>query len=140
MVLSFHKLPTPFLCFVLLGVLSCCASAGAGLEGVFFPLEDLAVEARKDSPDYFRTGKNHYKPVILDSSESFIRIKYLSVGPNARHEQVKQLMSEHCHGVYIETSRVELRGYDTVEAECTHDSVLLREGSAQGTFASITKN
>ena len=55
-----------------------------------------------------------------------MRIKYLSVGPNAEHEQVKQLMSEHCHGAYIETSREELRGYDTVEAECTHDPVSLQ--------------
>ena len=49
-----------------------------------------------------------------------IQIKYLSVDPNAEHEQVKQLISEHCHGAYIETSRKELRGYDIVEAECTH--------------------
>ncbi len=54
-----------------------------------------------------------------------IRIKYLSIGPNAEHEQVKQLMLEHCQGAYIETSRVELRGYTTVEAECTHVPVSL---------------
>jgi len=59
------------------------------------------------------------------SNKDMIQIKYLSVGPNAEHEQVKQLMSDHCHGAYIETSRVELRGYDTVEAECTHDPVSL---------------
>jgi hypothetical protein len=116
----FPKFTTPFLCIVLLGVLSGCASGGFGLEGVFFPLEDLADEARRDSPDYYRTGKNHYKPVILTTNENNIRIKYLSVGPNAEHEQVKQLMSEHCHGAYTETSRVELRGYDYVEAECNH--------------------
>ena len=57
------------------------------------------------------------------SNKEMIRIKYLSVGPNAEHEQVKQLMSEHCDGAYIETSRVELSGYDTVEAECTHDTI-----------------
>ena len=76
-----------------------------------------------EGPYSHRTGKNHYKPVILTSNEDMIRIKNLSVGPNAEHEQVKQLMSEHCHGAYIETSRVELRGYDTVEAECTHDII-----------------
>ena len=119
MTLAFHTLPTPFLCLVLLGVLSGCASAGAGLEGIFFPLEDLADEARKDSPDYYRTGKNHYKPVILNSSESVIRIKYLSVGPNAEHEQVTQLIFDHCDGTYIETNRVELRGYTIVDADCT---------------------
>ena len=79
-----------------------------------------------EGPDSHRTGKNHYEPVILYSTKDWIRIKYLSVGPNAEHEQVKQLMSEHCHGAYIETSRVELRGYDTVEAECTHGTESLQ--------------
>jgi hypothetical protein len=123
---GFHKLTTPFLCLVLLGVLSACASVGSGLEGVFFPLEDLANEARRDSLDYYRTGKNHYKPVILTSSESMIRIKYLSVGPNAEHEQVVQLITEHCDGTYIETNRVELRGYTIVDAECTHGAESLQ--------------
>ena len=122
MALGFHKSPTPFLCLVLLGVLSACASVGTGLEGVFFPLADLADEARKDSPDYYRTGKNHYKPVILTSSESVIRIKYLSAGPNAEHAQVTQLIFDHCDGTYTETNRVELRGYTTVEAECTNSA------------------
>ncbi len=113
---GFHKSLTPFLCLVLLGVLSGCAG---GLEGVFFPLEDLAHEAYMDSPDYYRTGKNHYEPVILYSTKDWIRIKYLSVGPNAEHEKVIQLIFEHCDGTYIETIRAELRGYTTVEAECT---------------------
>jgi hypothetical protein len=112
---DFHKLPTPFLCLVLLGVLSGCV----GLEGVFFPLEDLATEAYMDSPDYYRTGKNHYEPVILTSSKDRISVKYLNVGPNAEHEQVVQLITEHCDGNYTETNRAELRGYTTVEAECT---------------------
>jgi hypothetical protein len=119
MTLGFHKMPTPLLCLVLLGVLSGCASGGSGLEGVFFPLEDLANEARRDSPDYYRTGKNHYEPVILYSTKDWIRIKYLSVGPNAEHEKVVQLITEHCDGNYTETIRAELRGYTTVEAECT---------------------
>ena len=109
---------------VLLGLLSGCI--GYGLEGVLFPLEDLYWEAKLDSPELYRTGKNHYEPVILTSNEDMVRIKYLSVGPNAEHEQVKQLMFDHCHGAYIETSRVELRGYDTVEAECTHDTESLQ--------------
>jgi hypothetical protein len=71
-------------------------------------------------PDSHRTGKNHYEPVILTSNENMVRIKYLSVGPNAEHEQVAQLIIEHCDGTYIETNRAELRGYTTVEAECTH--------------------
>ena len=87
-----------------------------------------------DSPDLYRTGKNHYEPIILMSNKEKIRIKYLSVGPNAEHEQVRQLMSEHCHGAYTETSRVELRGYDTVEAECTHDTVSIHVSSATASF------
>ena len=77
-------------------------------------------------PNSRRTGKNHYEPVILTSNEDGVRIKYLSVGPNAEHEQVKQLILDHCHGAYFETSRVELRGYDTVEAECTHGTESLQ--------------
>ena len=109
---------------VLYGLLSGCI--GYGLEGVLFPLEDIAREAYLDSPELYRTGKNHYEPTTLASNKDMIRIKYLSIGPNAEHEQVKQLMSDHCHGAYIETSREELRGYDTVVAECTHDPVSLQ--------------
>jgi hypothetical protein len=71
-------------------------------------------------PEPWNTGKNHYEPIVLASNKDIMRIKYLSVGPNAEHEQVKQLISDHCHGAYIEVSRVELRGYTTVEAECNH--------------------
>ena len=116
MTLCFHKLTTPFLCLVLLGVLSGCS----GLEGVFFPLEDLAREAYLDLPDSHRSGKNYYEPVILIANEKILIIRYLSVGPNAEHEQVTQLISDHCNGAYIETNRLELRGYTTVDAECIH--------------------
>ena len=71
-------------------------------------------------PNSHRTGKNYYEPVILTSNEDMVRIKYLNVGPNAEHEQVTQLISDHCDGAYIETNRVVLRGYTTVDAECTH--------------------
>jgi hypothetical protein len=123
MIPGFHKLPTPFLCFLLLGVLSGCV---IGLEGIFYPLEDLAHEAKMDSPDYYRTGKNHYEPMIIDSNKDWIRVKYLSVGPNAEHEQVVQLIIEHCDGTYLETNRAELRGYTTVEAECTRGAESLQ--------------
>ena len=112
MTLGFHKLPILFLCLVLFGVLSGC-SASDVVHVAMTPPPD-------EGPNSHRTGKNHYKPVILTSNEDMIRIKYLSVGPNAEHKQVKQLMSEHCHGAYLETSRAELRGYTTVNAECTH--------------------
>ena len=103
---------------VLYGLLSGC--------GVLLPLEDLYREAKLDSPELYRTGKNQYEPIILMSNKDMIQIKYLSVGPNAEHEQVTQLISDHCDGAYIETSRVELRGYDTVEAECTHGTKSLQ--------------
>jgi len=83
---------------------------------------NLPVNKPRD-PYSQRTGKNFYAPVIHTSNEDMISIKYLSVGPNAEHEQVRQLMFDHCHGAYIETSRVELRGYDTVSAECTYDTI-----------------
>ena len=105
---------------VLYGLLSGC------VVNVLAPLEDLYGGAKLDSPELYRTGKNHYDPVILMSNKDMIRIKYLSVGPNAEHEQVTQLISEHCHGTYIETSLVELRGYTTVDAECTHGTESLQ--------------
>lgn len=80
----------------------------------------LAEDIKGSDPDSSKTGKNHYEPVILDSNENMVRIRYLSVGPNAEHEQVTHLISDHCDGAYIESDRVELRGYTTIEAECTH--------------------
>lgn len=108
-----HNLLTPFLWLVLLGLLSGCTYL------------DVVTVAMIPSPDADpnETGKNHYEPIILTFNKDMIRIKYLSVGPNAEHEQVKQLMFDHCHGAYIETSRVELRGYDIVEADCTKNAV-----------------
>lgn len=88
--------------------------------------QGILSETARPDPEPWMTGKNRYEPIILASNEDMIQIKYLSVGPNAEHEQVKQLMSGHCHGAYVETSRVELRGYDTVEAECTHGTESLQ--------------
>ena len=111
---------------VLLGLLSGCVTRGGKFVDpptfLAYELERALFEAdnKPREPDSHRTGKNYYEPEILTSNEDMIGIKYLSVGPNAEHEQVKQLMFDHCHGDYIETSRVELRGYTTVEAECTH--------------------
>ena len=120
---------------VLLGLLSGCVAVGALVVGpsVVGELGGRAIEdaltaaaTKPRDPYSHRTGKNHYEPEILTSNEDMIGIKYLSIGPNAEHEQVKQLMFDHCHGAYIETSRVELRGYDTVEAECTGDTKPLK--------------
>ena len=60
--------------------------------------------------------------MILAFSNDRISVKYLNVGPNAEHEQVVHLISEHCDGTYMETNRAGIRGYTTVEAECTHDT------------------
>ncbi len=109
---SLHKLLTPFLCLVLLQILPGCTLAAivADVAQLTPPLPDSKSH---------RTGKNHYEPVVLASSKDRISIKYLSMGPNAEHEQVVQLITEHCDGNYTETNRAELRGYTTVEAECT---------------------
>ena len=93
---SFHILFKPVLCLVLFGILSGCT------------IYDVATVAMIPSPDAdpysHRTGKNHYEPVIFASNKDWIRVKYLSVGPNAEHEQVVQLIVEHCEGTYIETN------------------------------------
>ena len=108
---SFRDLLKSFLCLVLPGILSGCTTL------------DVVTVAMMPSPDAdpysHRTGKNHYEPIILTSNEDMIAIKYLSEGPNAEHEEVKQLIFDHCDGAYIETNRAELRGYTTVEADCT---------------------
>ncbi len=115
---SFHILFRPILCLVLFGILSDCTTI------------DVVTVAMMPSPDAdpysHRTGKNHYEPVILTSNENMVRVKYLSVGPNAEHEQATQLIFDHCDGTYIETYRVELRGYTTVDAECTHGTESLQ--------------
>jgi hypothetical protein len=121
---GFHKLTTSFLCLVLFGALSGCSSLA---EVTIEALTILPIGGSDpDPPNSHRTGKNHYEPVILSSNENILRIKYLSVGPNAEHEQVTQLISDHCDGTYMETNRVELRGYTTVDAECTHGTESLR--------------
>jgi hypothetical protein len=121
---GFHKLTTSFLCLVLLGALSGCSVLA---EVTIEALTILPIDGSDpDPPDSHRTGKNHYEPVILSSNENMVRIKYLSIGPNAEHEQVTQLISDHCDGTYMETNRVELRGYTTVDAECTHGTESLQ--------------
>jgi hypothetical protein len=38
----------------------------------------------------------------------------------------RQIILNHCDGTYIETNRVELRGYTTVDAECIDGSESLQ--------------
>ena len=116
---NIRQILKPIISFVLYGLLSGCSAYDVLIVGpIPFSPPPYA--------DSHGTGKNHYEPVILTSNEDMVRIKYLSVGPNAEHEQVTQLISDHCHGAYIETSRVELRGYTTVDAECTHGTESLQ--------------
>ena len=72
------------------------------------------------NPDSMKSEPTHnyYEPEILISSQYMITIKYLGTGPHTRHEQVKQMMSDHCDGSYTETYRMHEIGYTTVEAEC----------------------
>jgi hypothetical protein len=65
---------------------------------------------------------NYYEPEVLISSPNMIRIQYLGTGPHTRHEEVIQMMSDHCDDSYVETYRVHEIGYTTVEAECTNGS------------------
>ena len=99
---------------VLLGLLSGClalASVAADASyGVYRATQKIRATQKK------------YEPIIMTSNENKIRIKYRSVGSKAEHEQVKQMMSDHCGGSYIETYRVHETGYTTVEAECTLDT------------------
>ena len=123
--LNTHQTLQLTISLVIYGLLTCCAEIGIMMVGEIAPAV-IAGSVGKSDPEPWRTGKNYYNPIVLASNKDMIRIKYLSVGPNAEHEQVKQLMFDHCHGAYIETSRVELRGYDTVEAECTHGTESLQ--------------
>jgi hypothetical protein len=64
-------------------------------------------------------GRNYYEPVVLWSNEEAISIKYLTVNSNAMHGEVNRLIEENCEGSYVETSRQEIEGWTTVDAECT---------------------
>ena len=100
MTLTFRNLLIMFLCLLLVGLLSGCS---------FFGDKKKASKKRR----------NHYEPIILNSSGDMIRIKYLDVNSYAQPEQALQLVADHCDGSYIETDRVSETGYTTVEAKCT---------------------
>ncbi len=93
------------------------------------------ILVQKDN-EVLKSKTNHYKPIVLTSNEDMIRIKYLSVGPNAEHEQVLKLITDHCNGSYIETSREAVEGWTTVEAECAQNTDSLKSrlpGDTTGT-------
>jgi hypothetical protein len=117
LVILLMALSNTFPSLVLLGILSGCTVLG------------MAMEVASDSqlirnPDSMQTESdtNPYEPQVLTSNKDMIRIKYLAVSPNAEHEKVMEMINNHCDGSYIEIYRVNEIGYDTVEAECTHDT------------------
>jgi hypothetical protein len=114
MATHFHNIPNLFIGFVLLGMSSGCTAVVEVVNmATFIPNPD----SMQNEPRH-----NYYEPEILTSIGDTIRIKYLDVNSNAQHEEAGQLMSKHCGGSYIETSRVNEEGWTIVEAECIHDT------------------
>jgi hypothetical protein len=105
---------------VLVGLLSGCETVAVEAMGEF--ARTLLTDSAPPEPAYRRSGTNYLEPKVLASSTEMIRVKYLSVSARAEHQQALQLIIDHCGASYIETSRVELYGWTTVEADCTHDS------------------
>jgi len=121
---ALYKSLTPFLCLALLVIFPGCSSLiEVALEAGSTAIPMMATPS---GPNSHRTGKNHYEPAIIASTKGWIMVKYLSVGPNAEHEHVIQLITKHCDSTYKEISREELRGYTTVAAECTPGTDSLR--------------
>jgi hypothetical protein len=116
MATHFHSDSNMLPSLVLLGILSGCTSVGPEV------IVDIAVITSNPDSMQNEPRHNYYEPTILSSTGDMIRIKYLDVNSNAQHEQVMQLMIDHCDGSYIEISRVNEEGWTTVEAECTHDT------------------
>jgi hypothetical protein len=110
----FHSDSNMFLSLALLGMVSGCTVVGL--------VADMATIIPNPDSMQNEPRHNYYEPTILRSTGDMIRIKYLDVNSNAQHEQVQQLMIDHCDGSYIETYRVNETGWTTVEAECTHDT------------------
>lgn len=103
------------LSLILPGVLSGCIAADmAGSIGK----EIWAEDAQPPENGSWKSKTNYYEPTVVTSTGEMIRIRYLDVNQNARHEQVKQLIIDHCNGSYNETYRVNESGWTTVEAEC----------------------
>ena len=61
-------------------------------------------------------------PKVKSSTDQTITVKYRSVGPDVQHDEAMQLITDHCNGSYIEISRVNMSGWLTVEAQCTHNT------------------
>ncbi len=61
-------------------------------------------------------------PKVIASTDDSITVKYRSVGPDVQHDEAMQLIIDHCDGSFVETNRVNMSGWLTVEAECTDDA------------------
>jgi len=83
---------------------------------------EIWAEGSRPPDQWERRGINYYEPQVLWSNEDAISIKYLTVNSNAMHGEVLQIIDDHCDGSYIETSRQEIEGWTTVDAECTRKS------------------
>ena len=92
---------------VLCGLLSGCFAA----EAVFL-VGDLARLPGSGSYDYSSLSG------VLCTTEDSIGVKYHTAEPNDQHDEVMQLITEHCGGGYVETKRVEYADSRTVYATC----------------------
>jgi hypothetical protein len=61
-------------------------------------------------------------PKVITSTDDRITVKYRSVGPDVQHDEAMQLITDHCEGSFVETNRVNMSGWLTVEADCTEDA------------------
>ncbi|MFC1688504.1 hypothetical protein ACFL07_02445 [Pseudomonadota bacterium] len=99
---------------VLLGLLSGCFAANAAL---------LAVSV-VPVPVGDRAEYEPLPPKVVSLTDDTITVKYRSVGPDVQHDEAMQLVIDHCEGPYIETSRVNMSGWLTVEAKCSQEVLL----------------
>jgi len=98
---------------VLLGLLSGCFAADVALITVtVVPVPPLGDRAEYEP----------LPPKVKSSTDQTITVKYRSVGPDVQHDEAMQLITDHCNGSYIEISRVNMSGWLTVEAQCTHST------------------
>ena len=92
---------------VLYGLLSSCVAAETA-----FLVGDLARLPRSGSYDYSSLSG------VLCTTEDSIGVKYHTAKPNDQHDEVMQVITEHCGGGYVETKRVEYADSRIVYVSC----------------------
>jgi len=112
MALNFGKVLVLLQGIMLLGLLSGCEVLA------FVTTEVYATESVYRDPTY--TGVNHYEPVIINSDNETIRVKYLDINSYAQPEKAVQLIEDHCDGPFVETNREKNGGMTIIEARCTN--------------------